>query len=215
MKVIIRFKGGAGSGHHGHQGIPGQRGGSLPGSGGTLDFSGYDVDHRAREWNDAAKYVAQQLDSLIDGPSNLSRASEKALHDYSQKDFYSINRALRRGDKPSTQVKRIDQAIDDSVVKSDVYVYRGFYDNLPTSDFTDLAYSSTSLSKDVAAAFAYGDFSGSSPERVIRIKIPAGSNAYNMASLNRGSGEAKQFEILLPRGSSFKNVGDGEFELVN
>lgn len=34
MKATIRFKGGPGSGHHGHRGIPGQRGGSLPGVGG-------------------------------------------------------------------------------------------------------------------------------------------------------------------------------------
>jgi len=32
--MIIRLKGGKGSGHHGHAGIPGKRGGSLPGKGG-------------------------------------------------------------------------------------------------------------------------------------------------------------------------------------
>lgn len=32
--MIIRFKGGPGSGHHGHRGRPGKRGGSLPGKGG-------------------------------------------------------------------------------------------------------------------------------------------------------------------------------------
>ncbi|MFA5035667.1 MAG: hypothetical protein WC479_00620 [Candidatus Izemoplasmatales bacterium] len=30
MKFTIRLKGGAGSGHHGHRGIPGHHGGSLP-----------------------------------------------------------------------------------------------------------------------------------------------------------------------------------------
>lgn len=33
MKFVIRFKGGKGSGHHGHEGIPGHQGGSLPGKG--------------------------------------------------------------------------------------------------------------------------------------------------------------------------------------
>lgn len=32
--MILRFKGGPGSGHHGHRGRPGKRGGSLPGKGG-------------------------------------------------------------------------------------------------------------------------------------------------------------------------------------
>ena len=33
-KVIVRLKGGPGSGHHGHAGRPGKHGGSLPGKGG-------------------------------------------------------------------------------------------------------------------------------------------------------------------------------------
>jgi hypothetical protein len=36
MKVILRFKGGPGSGNEGHAGIPGHQGGSLPKSGGKL-----------------------------------------------------------------------------------------------------------------------------------------------------------------------------------
>jgi 2'-5' RNA ligase len=33
FKTVVKLKGGAGSGHHGHEGRPGKRGGSLPGSG--------------------------------------------------------------------------------------------------------------------------------------------------------------------------------------
>lgn len=35
MKGRLVYKGGAGSGHHGHQGRPGKRGGSSPGGGGS------------------------------------------------------------------------------------------------------------------------------------------------------------------------------------
>lgn len=34
-KLIITYKGGSGSGHHGHRGRPGEQGGSLPGDGGA------------------------------------------------------------------------------------------------------------------------------------------------------------------------------------
>lgn len=40
--MIIKIKGGPGSGHHGHAGRPGKRGGSLPGKGGG---SGSDIEH--------------------------------------------------------------------------------------------------------------------------------------------------------------------------
>jgi len=36
MKLALAFKGGSGSGHRGHAGRPGQRGGSLPGRGGAV-----------------------------------------------------------------------------------------------------------------------------------------------------------------------------------
>ena len=39
MKAFLRLKGGSGSGHHGHSGRPGKRGGSLPGTGGDTDIS--------------------------------------------------------------------------------------------------------------------------------------------------------------------------------
>ncbi|MFA5035670.1 MAG: hypothetical protein WC479_00635 [Candidatus Izemoplasmatales bacterium] len=48
MKLTIRFKGGLGSGHHGHAGRKGQEGGSLPGksmnsSTDTISWDGKDV----------------------------------------------------------------------------------------------------------------------------------------------------------------------------
>jgi hypothetical protein len=55
MKLTIRLKGGAGSGNHGHKGIPGHRGGSLPqGS----HSSGIDEQARSR-----AKFEQSQRES--------------------------------------------------------------------------------------------------------------------------------------------------------
>lgn len=39
--MILRIKGGPGSGHHGHKGRPGIRGGSLPGKGGSVNIAGH------------------------------------------------------------------------------------------------------------------------------------------------------------------------------
>jgi hypothetical protein len=39
MKIMLHLKGGPGSGHHGHGGRPGQRGGSTPGKGGIAHRS--------------------------------------------------------------------------------------------------------------------------------------------------------------------------------
>lgn len=47
-KLVFRLKGGKGSGHFGHRGIPGEQGGSLPGTGGA----GVDSDV---EWEDGTE----------------------------------------------------------------------------------------------------------------------------------------------------------------
>lgn len=44
----IRFKGGAGSGFHGHKGIPGHRGGSLPREGSSAGINDYPTDWDGR-----------------------------------------------------------------------------------------------------------------------------------------------------------------------
>lgn len=47
----IRALGGPGSGHHGHKGIPGQRGGSLPGKGGKVyDIRAANPEEAAELW---------------------------------------------------------------------------------------------------------------------------------------------------------------------
>ena len=43
MKLTLRLKGGPGSGHHGHSGRPGKRGGSLPGAGGGMVYGSMEL----------------------------------------------------------------------------------------------------------------------------------------------------------------------------
>jgi hypothetical protein len=50
MKFTIRLKGGAGSGHHGHKGRPGEQGGSLPGD--ALNSSIHLRGHEAAAMHD-------------------------------------------------------------------------------------------------------------------------------------------------------------------
>jgi len=52
MNGVIVRKGGAGSGHHGHAGRPGKRGGSAPGSGGSSKvWDGQQVKHEGSKLN--------------------------------------------------------------------------------------------------------------------------------------------------------------------
>lgn len=64
MKVIIRFKGGAGSGHHGHAGVPGQRGGSLPRGSGDGSGGGSTKTHRFGNLQQGVNVTNQFIDDL-------------------------------------------------------------------------------------------------------------------------------------------------------
>jgi hypothetical protein len=72
MKLIIRHKGGSGSGFHGHAGRPGEQGGSLPGagSGGKPDF--HDTGNMAHQ--------SQLGQPLPDKPSWLLAEDRKRFY---------------------------------------------------------------------------------------------------------------------------------------
>jgi len=73
MKLKLRFKGGPDSGHRGHSGRPGQRGGSLPGKGGgagkqeLLDI--YVKANGVDQWGDPLPTVNNMMTSakVLDG----------------------------------------------------------------------------------------------------------------------------------------------------
>jgi hypothetical protein len=65
MKLTFRYKGGKGSGHHGHAGRPGKEGGSLPGIGITA----------------AERYLRSEVGNLVDNISPKDIADfERGLH---------------------------------------------------------------------------------------------------------------------------------------
>jgi hypothetical protein len=76
----IALKGGPGSGHHGHAGRPGKRGGSSPGKGGGMSKA----ERKARGWEKVAEGdVVSGLEVLHDIPNTGSiRATFSSPEDY-------------------------------------------------------------------------------------------------------------------------------------
>lgn len=83
MKFKIRFKGGKGSGHHGHEGIPGHLGGSLPGKGGG------------------------SAEKIWDRDVDLSAGSQAAFEDFIKEGFGDDTNIVRIGPRSGGKVYRI------------------------------------------------------------------------------------------------------------
>lgn len=65
VKVVrVVLKGGPGSGHHGHRGIPGKRGGSLPGKGGSAP-SDRRATYFAMSWEEFQDAVAEKARTFL------------------------------------------------------------------------------------------------------------------------------------------------------
>jgi len=210
-------KGGPGSGHHGHKGRKGRRGGSTSSGAGApsaaVDYGDLDVDYESRFWNSNAKRIRNEAKELVVS-QDLTPSEEKAVLAYTKKDVYTIQNELRSGKmSPDTErkVKKIDSALEKSAASKDLYVYRSKKAERQTETITEKGYISTSLSKQVAASFAADAFGERNYEDVIRIKVPEGASALYTGVF--GGGEAKQFEVLLPRGSVLKQISNKEYEL--
>jgi 5,10-methenyltetrahydromethanopterin hydrogenase len=99
MKLTIRLKGGAGSGNHGHKGIPGHQGGSLPqGSSNIIKDPDKDevesilFDHRNMDDAESAHAeddYHQLLDNLGDKFNNIAK---KLTNKGQDADFMTILR---------------------------------------------------------------------------------------------------------------------------
>lgn len=207
MTAKIILKGGQGSGNHGHTGRPGKVGGS-----GGRDYGDVDVEARMILWSDEATAVREEAATLFEQLREPWGKEYTAVMNYQQRDFIAVNKRLRSGGKPTVQITNIDKAIASSRTKEDMYVYRGMRDNLPTGDFKDLGFMSTSLTKHNAAIHAAGKFWEEDYTKVLRLRIPAGTPAMYLGSWRNQ--EAKQLEVLLPRGLSFKHVGGNDYEMV-
>lgn len=72
--MIVRVKGGTGSGHHGHRGRPGMRGGSLPGKGGEA-ATNITIIERGKNAGEVRAAVEHLIESL---PPHLQKSLEGA-----------------------------------------------------------------------------------------------------------------------------------------
>lgn len=89
MKLTVRLKGGPGSGHYGHRGRPGKKGGSVAGIGVGSMYSRLDIkaeEQRAqRELAEAGKgaYMFDKYSSYMQGPltdKDIETHYPKTLH---------------------------------------------------------------------------------------------------------------------------------------
>lgn len=138
---------------------------------------------------------------------NLTPEELSALREYTGDTFRDINAELREHDQGITEADdsgmlysgplatNIQSAIDKSVIDAPVVAFRGLRDDVfaelqPGDEFRDPGFSSTSMVKSVANAFA-GD-----EGTVARIEIPAGSHAVAFTSIGEG-------ELLLGANSHY------------
>lgn len=85
IRLIRVYKGGPGSGHHNHRGIPGVQGGSLPGVG-----SGNVLPKEQRVWQGKQHASESKLSKLETGEIGEKLAA-RALADVIGTDFHSLN----------------------------------------------------------------------------------------------------------------------------
>lgn len=64
--ISIRYKGGPGSGHHGHAGRPGKLGGSVAGAGGGAVFSDGKISRVPEGWQKGESAIGEELARTIE-----------------------------------------------------------------------------------------------------------------------------------------------------
>lgn len=219
--ITITEKGGPGSGHHGHAGVPGQLGGSAPGGGVGFGISvatsgGFTrADEGCEIIIDCAGVETVEKSYAPWVEECFANGTSDGLNDYTIQGSYVLNRDLREGQEPAgfhaEVMQDMDTALEDSQVPEDMIVYRA--GNLPEGvevgdSFTDNAFVSTTLMQSYAAEYAAEHRSA-----VFEIRLPQGTQA---GYVKKMSGFPKEAEIIINRGSSFSVVGvntDGNFIL--
>ncbi len=206
-------KGGAGSGHHGHAGVPGQRGGSAPG---TLnprsvtgkELKGFPPATSKREGAgtpvDHSKYEKK-----------LTPAEKAALDFYCNQGSEIVNNALRHGKPIPEYANGADKHLKTALEKADDterLVYRGAriqemepeiyaaqrralvekFEKSIGKTVRMTGYQSTSTSPDIAAKFA-----GVNDNPVFEIRARGGAPIGKMF----GKGES---EVILPHNAKYR-----------
>jgi hypothetical protein len=156
------------------------------------------------------------------GHENLHKWEVEAIGHYQGQQYKPINELLR-GQRPSIissieeNIPKIDRAIAKTILAADVTLFRGtstirgvdFRKLEPGHIVTDLGFHSTSISQAAAEKFVgMPDLFTGNPSALITIKAKKGQKALAVHKLDTGSqyqsGKMSEFEVLLPRGSTFK-----------
>jgi hypothetical protein len=225
----LEARGGPGSGHFGHAGRPGERGGSQPGEGGGRDFvaeahaQGISAEVAASVWG---------MDKFSDWARGIDGRAQEWFAIYRSNGYRAINEYLREGsvseesnmvgyhaDYVAQAVPFLDAALARAVVPEDVVVYR--CGRMPTDDegdlvdmtgmtFVEKGYTSTSLIPNPARSLL--DEPG---EVMMRIVVPRGTHAaYTVAATPNIL--PHEVEVTLARETRFRVRGltpSGEVEL--
>lgn len=206
LPLSLRLKGGPGSGHHGHAGRPGKRGGSAPSKGGSFA----DRLKNAREIRGMAlKGLEEDHAEYYD---SLSTEEKDAITFYTGADYITMNTELRQGkccsDPENTErVRVLNNALNRNEIKETMVVYRGFNDFVINNAFHqgeiqvgdtmwDAAFMSTSPVDHIAEQRSYKRHGVN-----FRILVPKGSKG---AYLNGLSAASYEPEILFPPSSGLK-----------
>jgi hypothetical protein len=145
---------------------------------------------------------------------SLTEDEIAAVVAYSDAAYSEINGALRAGrdlnDDLSRTVERLDSAIAKSPTAKNLVVYRGVGEDyagnlerlgLQAGDvIIEEAFLSTSTHEDIAKRFLGWTGGG----MILKINIPAGSNALDMHPYSQFP---EEHEFLLPRGANLRAIG--------
>lgn len=164
-----------------------------------------------------AGYHPSTRDENLNTGWTPSEDQSAALYDYTGSSFEAINGLMRgkhdggsRVDTLNDTIAKIDQAfVDSPPLTRNVVVTRGVSGSGPFpavpppmpagAEFVDDAFGSTSKK----ARNAYVE------DTLVEIRVPAGKKAIDVNHTS-GSKHANEDEVLLPRGSRYRVVSDGE-----
>ena len=187
LKLIIRLKGGSGSGNYGHSGRPGEVGGSAS-DGGV---------RRIQDESDE-NYLERMSKNWA---SSLNSQDKAAIRWYRTGGAYEMNRQLRTGDPVTNKYgKRILKLVNDAPVLEDsITLYRGTGYALRE---TDKGIVSTTLD----FYMAKNEFAAGMPNGIVQtLHIEPGIKLAYIDSKNSPSHGA-QSEVLLEKNLHFDEI---------
>lgn len=193
-------EGGPGSGHHGHRGIPGYRGGSM--APGAIQFGpGKDTYQLEPHLQAYCEKRGQEFQDKLTGDEG------GAVIYYSTDGHYPMNNCLRLGrdcDEGKYYIDDLTSALDKSTVPEDTIVYR----QTQASVIKYMMDQGTTKDKGFCSTthnLTWASQVGSSKKpTVCEIKVPAGTKG---GYLQKFSPFEEEAELLLQRGTQFKFTG--------